>query len=271
MAVVIMRMVDAHHAGVLFTADPQGRPTDLRIELVEGLADELVTGRATPRAIVVPRRGARSVPGDMRGLVNRLVRLGVAVEDRFGAPQDIEWASTGDEVFLVQSRPITTSLAADDDGFDTPLDPRGDYTTAGVAEMLPPLLWSLNGPMVDDAFRRLFDSLGVRSSPDEPVVVRVRGRAAMNLDALRSAATAAGGSARELELQYFGEVLTHDGEDVGRPGGRLRVLAASLRAARLRRALAREARTVRAAVDGIVDSGLDGVSTTRSSAGCNRR
>ena len=37
-----------------------------------------------------------------------LARLGLRVEAHYGEPQDIEWAMTDGEIYLVQSRPITT-------------------------------------------------------------------------------------------------------------------------------------------------------------------
>ena len=42
-----------------------------------------------------------------------LARLGVRVEEHYGAPQDIEWAIAGGKTYLVQSRPITTLRAPD--------------------------------------------------------------------------------------------------------------------------------------------------------------
>jgi pyruvate,water dikinase len=37
-----------------------------------------------------------------------LARLGLEVERHYGKPQDVEWAIAGNDIFLVQSRPITT-------------------------------------------------------------------------------------------------------------------------------------------------------------------
>jgi pyruvate,water dikinase len=37
-----------------------------------------------------------------------LVDLAVRVEAFFGVPQDVEWAIAGSELFVLQSRPITT-------------------------------------------------------------------------------------------------------------------------------------------------------------------
>jgi pyruvate,water dikinase len=39
----------------------------------------------------------------------RLLALGLQLEDYFGSPQDVEWCIVRNEVFLLQSRPITTA------------------------------------------------------------------------------------------------------------------------------------------------------------------
>ena len=38
----------------------------------------------------------------------RLAALGRELEERFGGPQDIEWAIAGGAIYLLQSRPVTT-------------------------------------------------------------------------------------------------------------------------------------------------------------------
>ena len=34
--------------------------------------------------------------------------LGRSLEETFGGPQDVEWAIAGGELYLLQSRPVTT-------------------------------------------------------------------------------------------------------------------------------------------------------------------
>jgi pyruvate,water dikinase len=41
--------------------------------------------------------------------VARVFRLALQVEDLFGSPQDVEWTFVGDELYVLQSRPITSS------------------------------------------------------------------------------------------------------------------------------------------------------------------
>jgi pyruvate,water dikinase len=37
-----------------------------------------------------------------------LADLGRLLEERFGCPQDVEWAIAGGELYVLQSRPVTT-------------------------------------------------------------------------------------------------------------------------------------------------------------------
>ncbi len=109
LAVVVQEMVDAEWAGVLFTADPvSGRRDRVVIEAVRGLGEALVSGTVTGEHLVVDKatrrrvNGAGSVPG-----IGELVRVGCAVEEAFGGPQDIEWAYAVGRLHLLQARPLT--------------------------------------------------------------------------------------------------------------------------------------------------------------------
>ena len=113
MAVVVQRMVKAKAAGVMFTADPitSDRFTTA-IEAVEGLGEELVSGRKTPvtwtvkGGIVKKRSGGE--PCLTKVLVTALSDIGKKIETEFGSPQDIEWCFDGENFYIVQSRAITT-------------------------------------------------------------------------------------------------------------------------------------------------------------------
>lgn len=111
LAVVVQTMVDAEWAGVLFTADPvSGRRDRLMVEAVPGLADALASGEQTGQPAVWDKTAGAVVTDDSglpAGVLAELARLGTQVEDRFGAPQDIEWAYADGHCWLVQARPLT--------------------------------------------------------------------------------------------------------------------------------------------------------------------
>ena len=227
MAVVLMEMIPATSAGVVFTADPGGS-SGARVEAVQGLGEALVSGERTPEAWVVPTgEPSTGLPAAAAGALD----LALAVEAAFGAPQDVEWAAVEDDVSIVQARPIT--VLEEGDGFDTAIDDH-ELTTGGIVEIvpgvLPPLLWEVNRFILDEAFRSVLDSLGLIrgvAAEDHRFVRRVRGRAAIDFDQLRAVTADIPGAVEELERQYFGEQSTTPGPSTP-PRRRRRALFASL-------------------------------------------
>ena len=115
MAVVVQTMIEAEKSGVLFTVDPVARRRDrLLVEAVFGLGEQVVSGEVTPDHYIVDRHGDVKTERLVHGGVltaeelKALVAAGTSLEERFGGPQDIEWAIVGDSLFLLQSRPVTT-------------------------------------------------------------------------------------------------------------------------------------------------------------------
>jgi pyruvate,water dikinase len=138
MAVVVQRQIASDKSGVTFTTDPiRQRIDQMVIEAAFGLGEALVSGTITPDNYVARRDGTlkkarvarqdrmivRHADGGTMTLdlddetaasqvldedeIARLVELGLQLETAFGSPQDIEWAFEADELFVLQSRPIT--------------------------------------------------------------------------------------------------------------------------------------------------------------------
>lgn len=220
MSVVIMRLVEAERAGVVFTVDPTGAGSDLRIEAVDGLAEQLVSGEVTPEAYVLPRSAPRRPPVD--AVLDEVIEAALELERRFGDPQDVEWAHDGKRLYIVQSRPITTvTVSPTDDGFDTTIGSDHAFTTAGIAEslpgVLPPLQWTTAAPLLENGFRQLFDQMNALPAiaDSRPFLARIKGRAVLSLDLMKAAAAEVpGGSADEIERQYFGRVISELDESI---------------------------------------------------------
>jgi pyruvate, water dikinase len=139
-AVIVQAMVRSERSGVMFTVDPStGDQSVIVIEGAFGLGEVVVGGQIEPDTYRVAKDGPRLVDlrtglqsfmivaderrGDKKVVLSpaeggrrvltddevlELARLGLRVERHYGKPQDIEWAIDGGEMFLVQSRPITT-------------------------------------------------------------------------------------------------------------------------------------------------------------------
>jgi phosphoenolpyruvate synthase/pyruvate phosphate dikinase len=103
----------------LFTIEPvTGDQDQLVLEVVRGLGDRLVSGSVNPERYAVDKESCsilRFTPGDEMGVpmlssevISMICRVGLTVEQALGFPQDIEWAIENGELFVLQSRPITT-------------------------------------------------------------------------------------------------------------------------------------------------------------------
>jgi phosphoenolpyruvate synthase/pyruvate phosphate dikinase len=104
-AVVVQEMVKPDYAGVMFTKDPVSGADTLVTEYVEGLGEELVSGRADPVRITWKFGEVPDAPFN----IEELTKLAQKVEEVFGSPQDIEWAWASNKMWLVQTRPITAT------------------------------------------------------------------------------------------------------------------------------------------------------------------
>ncbi|HMT49106.1 phosphoenolpyruvate synthase [Dietzia sp. UBA5065] len=141
-AVVVQRMVRSDTSGVAFTADPRTSQIDrVVIEAAYGLGEVVVGGKVEPDTYVVAksdldiltahvgRKVSRIIAGKTEdGLVpvpeelqtervlddqqvRAVARLAMASEAHYGKPQDTEFAIEDGELFIVQTRPITTLTA----------------------------------------------------------------------------------------------------------------------------------------------------------------
>ncbi|HEX8169985.1 MAG TPA: MFS transporter [Thermoanaerobaculia bacterium] len=167
--VVVLQMVDADVAGVLFTRNPVTGADERVIESAWGLGEAVVAGLVVPDSyrvtrggeILERRAGRKDVAvhfADGGGVAEEEVeeeritklslgdeevlqvhRLAAACESYFGAPQDIEWAFEDGALFLLQSRPITTKAEA-------PVETLTTRRFAGLA--LAALLAPLNSTII---------------------------------------------------------------------------------------------------------------------------
>ncbi|WP_415380690.1 phosphoenolpyruvate synthase [Halosimplex sp. TS25] len=139
-AVVVQLMVDAEKSGVMFTSHPTTGDPRAIIESAWGLGEAVVSGAVSPDKYVLDRETGdlrdatvatkkvmhvrdeetgetieRAVPEDKRDQqvlseeeLDRLVGLGDEIESYYGDPQDVEWAIADGDLYVLQSRPITT-------------------------------------------------------------------------------------------------------------------------------------------------------------------
>lgn len=108
MNVVLQEMVDPKFSGVYFSKDPRGKEKTWIIELIEGLGEDLVSGRKTPVFITAENRAGITVPGLDTFNFEKVLALGARVREILGYEVDMEWALDQNlDVRLLQARPVT--------------------------------------------------------------------------------------------------------------------------------------------------------------------
>jgi pyruvate,water dikinase len=138
--VVVQKMVNSDCAGVMFTVNPVTNNRDeILIEGSYGLGEMVVSGEVTPDSFILDKKTARikqknigtknrMLIRDKNGknlkldvdtgkqeqqivpdaAISEIAKLGARIEQYFKYPQDIEWAIEKGQIYLLQSRPITT-------------------------------------------------------------------------------------------------------------------------------------------------------------------
>lgn len=138
-AVVVQLMVNSDTSGVMFTIDPLNNDKKtIIVEGILGLGELIVQGSVTPDHFALDKKtleikeknisyqnvyltcknsknieiklgkniGSKQKVPD--AVVKKVARLGKKLEEHYYFPQDVEWATEKNNIYIVQTRPITT-------------------------------------------------------------------------------------------------------------------------------------------------------------------
>ncbi|MEO1791539.1 MAG: glycerol-3-phosphate acyltransferase [Cyanobacteria bacterium J06629_19] len=171
MNVLVQPHIFGAFSGVAFSRDPVTHTGDaVIVEALPGDASQVVSGQITPERYQVsvievaensdwklPEETTLAVQGTGQTtgqtperLIQQVAYLARHIENKFhGIPQDIEWSFDGEQLWVLQSRPITTLLPI--------------WTRKIAAEVIPgvirPLTWSINQPLTCGVWGDLFTSV----------------------------------------------------------------------------------------------------------------
>jgi pyruvate,water dikinase len=145
-AVPVQIMVQSEASGVLFTIEPLSNDAmKILIEAIYGLGEAIVSGDVTPDQYLLDKskvrildkqihkqewqltKNAKAPAGELEPNIKinvpvskqtlqkitdediiALAKLGKSIENLYKTPQDIEWAKQGTQLFILQTRPVTT-------------------------------------------------------------------------------------------------------------------------------------------------------------------
>jgi pyruvate,water dikinase len=142
-AVVVQLMVSSEVSGVMFTVDPVSSDKQtIVVESILGLGEFIVQGTVTPdhyelnkstleithrktstqtkmlikkgvdnEEVKIPKEKG-SLPKTTDDVIKKVAELGKKLEKHYFFPQDVEWALEDGNVYIVQTRPITTIKSA---------------------------------------------------------------------------------------------------------------------------------------------------------------
>lgn len=246
-APIVQVMVPAESAGVIFTANPLNNRTDqMVLNACLGLGEGVVSGEVNADHYVldsaslevieesIGEKRVKFVLDENRGRGTAHVPLGreesraaclspeqvreIAsaareIEGFYGRPQDIEWAYCDGELFILQSRAITTIDERKTAGepvseFDTTVDPRYPYyTLSNISEVLCGVLTPLTISGIDAldyGFVKTNTDFGlmndIKPRSEHTFIGIFYGRAHLNLSVVKAVTSKLpGASAQEFE------------------------------------------------------------------------
>jgi len=211
MSSVVQKMVLPEVSGIMFTADPiSGHRGTISIDASYGLGEALVSGLVSPdiykfrksrleidnkiigdkKLAIMPIEGGGTKKVDISGeksksqvmkdaQIKSLAELGMKIERHYGCPQDIEWCLENDQLFIVQSRAITSLFP-----LPAPL-PKDDSLHAYISFNHFQVMTDPISPLGIDMLRIIlpFDQ-GVRSESDYKILTCAAGRIYIDLSGL---------------------------------------------------------------------------------------
>lgn len=139
LAVIVQLMIQSEKAGVIFTVDPLYQdPNLMSIEAGYGLGETVVSGQITPDTYRIDKKNLKivdknisrqkwmliklkeknervDIKAEMQARqklsdseIIDLAKIAIKIEQHYAFPQDIEYAIEKGNIYIVQSRPITT-------------------------------------------------------------------------------------------------------------------------------------------------------------------
>ncbi len=190
---LVQRMIDAEVSGVAFSVDPvTGRRANAMISALWGMGSAVVSGECDADTwlvdlqedvieqsladkiahhecslesvegvvLIKTEEKKRHVPCLDKEQVVAVARLARQCESHFGCPQDIEWAIESGQLYLLQSRPITTLAHTPD-----PDDPLTVWDNSNIAEsysgITSPLTFSFAERIYEHVYREFCILLSV--------------------------------------------------------------------------------------------------------------
>ncbi|TCP66479.1 phosphoenolpyruvate synthase [Baia soyae] len=203
LSVVVQKMVFPDVSGILFTADPiTGHRQTTSIDAGFGLGEAFVSGMVTPdlykvrnnqiihKQIAKKEKGSfaqeeggteyREIAPELQETqalsdekIKELANIGRKIEQHFGSEQDIEWCLCGEQIYILQARPITSLFPV-----PAPRDPQYRiFYSVGHGQMMTDYI----RPLGRSVWKTMFPYGKTAKSTESAVLVDAGGRLFMDI------------------------------------------------------------------------------------------
>jgi pyruvate,water dikinase len=214
MAVIVQEMIDSEKSGIIFTVNPiTGNDKEIIIEISEGLGENIVSGK------VVPERhtynwfkktkliGSNLLP---KSELKSLISSALKIQGHFGFPCDIEFAFSGGNLYILQSRAITKIMYSMTGGQWT----TADFKDGGVsATVCHPFMWGLYEYIWESSLKNFLVESKLLKEPEIPKLGRMFfGRPYWNLSAVKKAMAKVPGYKERGFDNDLGIKITYEGD-----------------------------------------------------------
>jgi len=171
LALLIQRFVDPDSAGVVFTVNPKsGDRSEVVINSVRGFAGKLLAGgQEGDEWICKKSGGALCLKERQKSLTLNQVYLirdtALKIEELLGGPQDIEWVSESEKLYIVQSRPITNLPEPQESDYFSNISERAELDLLHQ-NVQKPLNFSFIKEIMGDSLRSINNIYGWSYAPN---------------------------------------------------------------------------------------------------------
>ena len=238
MNIVVQKMVQAKAAGVVFTVNPTTRENDVRVEVVAGLGENLVSGKMESQTFLIKRaKPSFDIITTLltKNNIKTIYQDSLNSEKMINYPADLEFAvDKNDQIVWLQVRPITTLEDPTIDELNTPYSAENDIiTNHNVGEMLPgaitPLSISTVVYAIDYGLRKMLTEVGVfkriEDIPDEFLISHYYGHLFFNMRYLyRITKAVTGATKQNIDVGLCGQMIDYEQpDDYQKPNGFIRL------------------------------------------------
>ena len=196
MSVIVQEQIEARAAGVAFSRNPVTGLDEVVIEAVRGSGAGLVQDGVTPERWTHRWGSVVELPADPildEAVVREIAEATRAISAAWGRPADLEWAWDGSDLWWLQVRTIT--------GLEGARVFSNRIAREVLPGLIPPLVWSINVPVVNRAWVRLIEQvIGPSDIRAEDLARQFGYRAYFDMTALGSVFEALGMPRDSLEL-----------------------------------------------------------------------